>query len=104
MIAIRTAAISSMKTPALLIIAISLTPSALITVVKTIMMVPSTTALAAKSYSPVPSPMIWNPLHSRGRLSCRPAPPRERVTIDAVSISQPDDHPTILLPSVFDQL
>ncbi len=36
MIAISTAAISSMKTPALLIIAISFTPSALITVVNTI--------------------------------------------------------------------
>ena len=58
-----------MKTPALLIIAISFTPSALITVVNTIRTLPSTTALAAKSYSPVPSPMIWNPLQIRGRLS-----------------------------------
>ncbi len=60
---------SSMKTPALLIIAISFTPSALMTVVNTIRTLPSTTALAAKSYSPVPSPMIWNPLQIRGRLS-----------------------------------
>ena len=49
MIAIRQAAISSMNTPALLIIAISRTPSALITVVKTISTVPRTTALVAKS-------------------------------------------------------
>ena len=67
--AISTAAMSSMNTPALLIIAISFTPSALISVVNAIRMVPRMTALVAKSYSPLPSPMIWNPLHSRGRLS-----------------------------------
>ena len=51
-----TAAISSMNTPVLLMRAISFTPSALITVVKTIRIVPRITALMAKSYLPVPSP------------------------------------------------
>ena len=69
MIAISTAAISSMNTPALLIRAINFTPSALINVVNAIRTLPRTTALAAKSYSPLPSPMIWKPLHIRGRLS-----------------------------------
>ena len=55
-----TAAISSMKTPALLMRAISFTPRALITVVKTISTVPRITALTAKSYLPVPSPKNWN--------------------------------------------
>ena len=69
MIAISTAAISSMNTPALLMIDIRRTPSAFTTVVNAIRTVPRRTALAAKSYSPLPSPMIWKPLHSRGRLS-----------------------------------
>jgi hypothetical protein len=47
--AISTAAMSSMNTPELLIIAISRTPRALMIVVNTIRMVPSRTALAAKS-------------------------------------------------------
>ena len=51
-----TAAISSMKTPLLLMRDISFTPSALISVVKTIRTVPRITALIAKSLSPVPSP------------------------------------------------
>ena len=51
-----TAAISSMNTPALLMRDISFTPSALISVVKTISAVPRITALAAKSYLPLPSP------------------------------------------------
>ena len=51
-----TAAISSMNTPLLLMRDISFTPSALITVVKMISTVPRITALAAKSYLPVPSP------------------------------------------------
>ncbi len=51
-----TAATSSMKTPVLLIRAISFTPSALMTVVKTISTVPRITALMAKSYLPSPSP------------------------------------------------
>ena len=51
-----TAAISSMNTPALLMRDISLTPSALISVVKMISAVPRITALMAKSYSPLPSP------------------------------------------------
>ena len=51
-----TAAISSMKTPVLLMRDISFTPSALMTVVKMISTVPRITALAAKSYLPVPSP------------------------------------------------
>ena len=45
-----------MKTPVLLMRDISLTPSALITVVKTMSTVPRMTALMAKSLSPVPSP------------------------------------------------
>ena len=45
----RQAAISSMNTPALLIMAINRTPSALTTVVNTISTVPSITALVAKS-------------------------------------------------------
>jgi hypothetical protein len=49
MMAIRTAAISSMNTPVLLIIAINRTPSAFTTVVKMIMIVPRRTALVAKS-------------------------------------------------------
>ena len=52
----RTAANSSMNTPELLICAISLTPSALMIVVKTISTVPRITALTAKSYLPLPSP------------------------------------------------
>ena len=51
-----TAAISSMNTPLLLMRDISLTPSALIKVVKTMSTVPRMTALMAKSLSPVPSP------------------------------------------------
>ena len=51
-----TAAISSMNTPELLICAISLTPIALMIVVKMISTVPRITALMAKSYLPVPSP------------------------------------------------
>ena len=54
----RHAAISSMNTPALLMIAIRRTPSALTTVVNTINAVPSSTALVAKSYVPLPSPTI----------------------------------------------
>ncbi|KAF0962322.1 hypothetical protein MLGJGCBP_04621 [Rhodococcus sp. T7] len=104
MIAISTAAMSSMNTPALLIIAMRRTPSALTTVVKPIITVPRMTALVAKSCSPVPSPTIWKPLHSRGRLSCSASTTADRVTIDAVSISQPADHPTTRLPSVFAQL
>ena len=94
-----TAAINSMNTPALLIRAINLTPSALISVVKAISTVPRMTALVAKSYSPLPSPMIWKPLHIRGRLSWYASTTAEIVTIDAVSISQPDDQPTSRLPS-----
>ena len=45
-----------MATPVLLIRAISLTPIALMIVVKMISTVPRITALAAKSYLPVPSP------------------------------------------------
>jgi hypothetical protein len=48
--------------------------------------------------------MIWKPLHRRGRLSCSASTTAASVTIEAVSISQPDDHPTILLPSCLDQL
>ena len=48
MMAISIAAISSMNTPALLIIAISFTPSALTTVVNTMRTLPRTTALTAK--------------------------------------------------------
>ena len=51
-----TAAISSMNTPVELICAISLTPIALMIVVKMISTVPRITALVAKSFSPVPSP------------------------------------------------
>jgi hypothetical protein len=51
-----TAAISSMNTPVLLIRAISLTPRAFTTVVKRISTEPRITALAAKSYLPLPSP------------------------------------------------
>ena len=95
---------SSMNTPALLILAISLTPSALTTVVNTIMIAPRITALSAKSEAVLPSPMIWKPLQSRGRFSCNASTTADRVTMDAVSISQPDDHPTMRLPSCFDQL
>ncbi len=52
----RIAAISSMNTPVLLMRDISFTPRALITVVKMIRTEPRMTALAAKSFSPVPSP------------------------------------------------
>ena len=64
----RTAAISSMNTPVLLIRDISFTPRALITVVKMIRAEPRTTALAAKSVSPVPSPTNWNALSICGRV------------------------------------
>lgn len=58
MTAISTAAISSMNTPALLIIAINLTPRALTIVVNAIRMVPSNTALPANDAGVLPSPMI----------------------------------------------
>ena len=104
MIAIRHAAISSMKTPALLIMDISRTPSALMSVVITISAVPSTTALVAKSYGPDPSPTTWKPDQSRGRLSCSARTTAARLTIEAVSISQPEHQPTTWLPSSLDQL
>ena len=102
--AISTAAISSMNTPALLIIAISRTPKALTAVVNTIRTVPSRIALPAKSYGPVPSPMTWKPLHNRGRFSCSASTTADRVTIDAVSISQPELQPTTRLPRTLAQL
>jgi hypothetical protein len=40
---------------------ISLTPNAFTAVVKAIRMMPQSTALTAKSFSPVPSPTSWNP-------------------------------------------
>lgn len=55
-----TAAISSMNTPAELIRAMSLTPKALTTVEKRMSTAPSSTALAAASFLPVPSPTNWN--------------------------------------------
>ena len=58
-----------MATPVLLICAISLTPMALITVVKMISTVPSRTALPAKSYLPSPSPQIWKPDQICGSVS-----------------------------------
>ncbi len=48
--------------------------------------------------------MIWKPLHSRGRLSCNASTTADSVTIEAVSISQPEDQPTSGLPRIFDQL
>ena len=106
MIAIRTAAISSMNTPALLISDINFTPRAFTTVVNTTRIEPSRTAFKAKSEADgsTLSPMNWNPLHSRGRFSWYASTTAEIVTIDAVSISQPDIHPTIRLPSFLDQL
>ena len=73
-------------------------------VVKAIKTVPSRIALPAKSYGPVPSPMIWKPLHNRGRFSCNASTTADRVTIEAVSISQPELHPTTRLPSTLAQL
>lgn len=52
-------AISSMKTPALLMVAISFTPKAFTRVVKRMSTVARTTALVATSYFPVPSPTNW---------------------------------------------
>lgn len=55
-----TAAISSMNTPVELMVAMSLTPKAFTTVVKRMSTVPSSTAFAAASVLPVPSPTNWN--------------------------------------------
>lgn len=55
-----TVAISSMNTPAVLIVAISLTPKAFTSVVNRISTAARTTALVATSYLPVPSPTNWN--------------------------------------------
>ncbi|CAO0833982.1 hypothetical protein SMICM17S_12693 [Streptomyces microflavus] len=57
-----TAAISSMKTPAELIRAISLTPNAFTSVENRMSTVPRRTALAAWSFFPLPSPTNWNQL------------------------------------------
>ena len=65
----RTAATSSMNTPALLIRAMSLTPKALIAVVKAMRMMPHSTALTAKSVGPVPSPTSWKPDQSCGSVT-----------------------------------
>jgi hypothetical protein len=52
---------SSMKTPLLLIRAMSFTPIAFTVVVNAMRITPQITALAAKSVAPVPSPTSWNP-------------------------------------------
>lgn len=62
-------ATSSMKTPAVLIVAISLTPKAFTTVVNRINTVARITALVATSYFPVPSPTIWNTSEICGNVS-----------------------------------
>ncbi len=54
-----TVAINSMNTPAVLILAINLTPKAFTKVVKRINTAARMTALVATSYVPVPSPTIW---------------------------------------------
>ena len=48
--------------------------------------------------------MIWNPRQSRGRFNCRANTTADSVTMEAVSISQPELQPTMRLPSFFDQL
>jgi hypothetical protein len=61
-----TAAMSSMKTPTLLIRDISFTPMALTIVVKATRTMPQSTPETAKSVSPDPSPMSWKPLQICG--------------------------------------
>ncbi len=63
---ISTAATSSTKTPVLLIRDINRTPKTLTRVVNRMSALPRTTALIAKSYSPLPSPTTWKPDHSWG--------------------------------------
>ncbi len=55
-----TVAINSMNTPAVLIVAINLTPKAFTRVVNRINTAARMTALVATSYLPVPSPTNWN--------------------------------------------
>jgi hypothetical protein len=64
-----TVAISSMKTPAVLILAISFTPRAFTRVVNRTSTEASSTALVATSYVPVPSPTNWKKDEICGRVS-----------------------------------
>ena len=53
------------------------------------MMVASSTPLTAKSKGPVPSPMIWNPDQSCGRVICRASATDPSAMMEDSSSSQP---------------
>lgn len=100
----RTAAISSMKTPAELIRAMSLTPNAFTSVENRISTLPSSTALAAWSFLPVPSPTNWNQSSICGSVIWYASATADSVTMVAVIIIHPPSQPTCGPPIFLAQL
>lgn len=99
-----TAAISSMNTPVELIRAISFTPTALITVVSTIRIAPSSTPLTAASPASEASPTSWKPDQICGNVSCAASATAASDTTEAVNIIQPASQDTVGPASCLDQL
>ncbi len=93
-----------MATPAELICAMSFTPKALTTVVNAMSTVPSSTALAAASVLPVPSPTNWNQPEICTSVTWYARATAASETMVAVIIIQPPSHPTCGPPSFFAQL
>lgn len=90
----------SQVTPMLLIRDIQFTPMLLMIVVSTSSTDPSRTALAApdEEVSDGSSPMIWNPLQTAGRTTCRAIAAAAAVTICARIMNQPANQPTTSPP------
>lgn len=99
-----TAAISSMNTPAELIRAISLTPNAFTSVENRISTLPSSTAFAAWSFLPLPSPTNWNQSSICGSVIWYASATADRVTMVAVIIIHPPSQPTCGPPIFLAQL
>src|SRR3954453_2944075 len=99
-----TVAINSMKTPAVLIVAINLTPNALTRVVNRISTAARTTALVATSYLPVPSPTNWKKDGTCGSVNREASATGEMHTMEAMNIIQPASQPRCGLPTLLDQL